>query len=107
MAGREKIKALDGLGPYEKKKIRSALRLVWQRSHSRRLVLKRCTGEDGFYYCEICLNKTPALKVDHITACGDLDDGLIERMFCPSSKLQGLCVFCHRAKTKMERLNKG
>lgn len=100
---KEKIKPCDGLGPYEIKRIRSAVRLVWQRSHARKLVVKRCTREDGFTYCEKCGECTPKLKVDHIKNVGDLDDGYIPRMFTPSVNLQGMCSDCHKEKTKEEK----
>lgn len=100
---RKKIQHTDGLGPHEVKKIRSALRLVWHRSHARKLAVTRCTGKDGFTFCEACFEKTPKLKVDHIKACGDVDAGFLKRLFCPSSELQGLCKKCHDAKTKAER----
>lgn len=98
-----KLKPTDGLGPKEIKNIRSALRLVWHRSHARKLVVIRCTGKDGFARCEKCKKKTPALKVDHIENCGDVDGSYIIRLFVPSNKLQGLCKLCHNKKTKEER----
>ena len=101
-----KLKPKDGLGPHEIKKIRSALRRVWQYGYARGLVKKRCIREDGFSYCEKCGGCTPALKVDHIVKCGEVNGGYIKRLFVPSSKLQGLCHPCHRAKTKAERTPK-
>ncbi len=100
---KQKPKKTDGLGPYEIKKIRNALRLVWHRSHARKLVVIRCTGKDGFPKCEQCRKKTPALKIDHIENVGDVDGGFIKRLFVASQKLQGLCKKCHDAKTKLER----
>lgn len=102
MSKREKLKPTDGLGPYEIKRIRSALRQVWHRSKARKLVVDRCTKR-GWTYCEQCKRKTPKLKVDHITACGDVDGGYIERLFKPSAFLQGLCPPCHNEKTKREK----
>lgn len=98
-----KLKKTDGFGPLEIKKVRTALRLVWQRGHSRKLVVLRCTRADGFTYCEVCGAMTPALKVDHIVRVGDLDGGFLERLFVPSIGLQGLCEPCHRGKTQLER----
>lgn len=94
---------VDGLGPREIKAIRTALRLVWHRSHARKLVVQRCTGKDGFARCEKCKKRTPTLKVDHKTPCGDVDEGFIFRMWSPSRVLQGLCPKCHNEKTKAER----
>ena len=96
----------DGLGPHEIKKIRNALRLVWHRSYARSLVVKRCIGKHGFYVCELCKKKTPQLKIDHIDKVGEVDSGFILRLFCPSTKLQGLCKVCHNLKTKQERAKK-
>lgn len=100
---RRKLQKTDGLGPLEKKKIRQALRLVWQRSHARKLVVERCTDAGGFTRCEECTSRTPNLKIDHIEAVGEVDCNFIARLFVPSSKMQGLCKTCHDAKTKRER----
>ena len=102
----KKVSPSDGLGPYEIAKIRSAVRQVWHRSRARKICVSRCTGADRFLYCELCGQRTPTLKVDHITACGEVDEGFIKRMFCPSTDLQGMCNDCHKAKTKQERLDK-
>lgn len=103
MARRTKLTPCDGLGPLEVKKIRAALRQCWHRTHSRRLVVKRCTGGDGYTYCELCHERTPQIKIDHITPCGEVDGGYIRRLFCASKYLQGLCKKCHDLKTKQER----
>lgn len=96
----------DGLGPVETAKIRSAIRLVWHRSHARQLVVKRCIGDDGFSYCEQCHKRAPKVFIDHIQRVGELDGGFIERLFTPSQNLQGLCKLCHNEKTKEERKKK-
>lgn len=106
MGKKKKISKCDGLGPYEKTKIRNAVRQVWHRSHARKLVVIRCTGKDGFAWCEQCKKRTPALKIDHIVNVGAVDAGFIRRMFVPSKKLQGLCKKCHDLKTKLERKQK-
>lgn len=101
---REKLKPTDGLGPYEIKRLRSALRQCWHRCRARKLCVDRCTNKkDGFTYCELCKAMTPKLKVDHIKAVGEMDAGHIFRLFCPSKFLQGLCKTCHDEKTKQER----
>jgi hypothetical protein len=103
----KKLQKMDGLGPYEVQKIRSALRLVWQRSHAWKIVTKRCTAPDGFKFCEKCHQPTPTLKIDHLKVCGDvMDGGYIARLFTPSKNLQGLCKPCHDFKTKGERSGK-
>lgn len=93
----------DGLGPFETKKIRTALRLVWHRCHARKLTVDRCTDDDGFYRCENCFEVTPKIFIDHKKNVGDLDSGFLARLFCPSKGLQGLCKECHRVKTNAER----
>lgn len=98
-----KIEKVDGLGPDDIKKIRAAIRQVWQWSHAPRLVVKRCTDAGGFGVCEKCEGRCPKVKVDHIKPVGDVDEGFIARLFVPSTKMQGLCKRCHDAKTKEER----
>ena len=100
---KKKLVGTDGLGPLEVKKIRTALRLVWHRSYARKLVVLRCTGKDGYSYCELCTERTPKLKVDHIKPVGQVDSGFVKRLFCPSIQLMGMCKECHDAKTKQER----
>lgn len=99
---KEKSKPIDGLGSYEMKKISSAIRLVWQRCKARQITVKRCQDDDGYYWCERCHNRTPSIKIDHIIPVGTLRDGFIERLFCTSNRLQGLCKDCHKIKTKEE-----
>jgi len=103
VAKRQKLAKTDGLGPLEVKKIRAALRLVWHQNYTQKLVVDRCTNAEGYTFCEQCDKRTPKLKIDHIVNCGDVDEGFIKRMFCPSSGLQGLCHECHKAKTREER----
>lgn len=97
-----KPKPIDGLGPKNIKAIRNAVRLIWHRSHAKRLVVQRCTDKDGFPFCEKCKKRVPKIAVDHIKNVGDVDGGFIERMFVPSKYLQGLCKACHNPKTKIE-----
>jgi hypothetical protein len=100
---KEKAKPIDGLGPHEMKKISSAVRQVWYRCKARKEAVKRCTETDGFLRCEICGVITPKINIDHIVPVGSLLDNFIERLFCPSIGLQGLCPPCHKEKTKAER----
>jgi hypothetical protein len=99
----------DGFGPKDEKNIRRVIRQAWSWSTPHRLVLKRCTREDGFQYCENpnCAKKdqpVPKVYVDHIEQAGPVRvPGFLERMFVPSRKLQGWCKTCHDAKTKEER----
>lgn len=100
---KKKLVKTDGLGPYEIKRIRAALRKVWHQSYARSLVVKRCTGKDGFSYCEKCKKKAPKVFIDHTIACGEVDGGFIDRLFTPSKNLTGMCKRCHDVKTKEER----
>lgn len=100
----KKLKPMDGLGPREKAKIRNALRSVWRYSLAHRLVVARCRiGKTEYARCEGCKKKCPRVYVDHVTRCGDVDGGFIERLMVPSKYLQGLCKTCHDGKTKSER----
>jgi len=97
---KKKPEKVDGLGPEDKKKLRSAIRQVWSWSHPRRLCVKRATRDDDFAVCEKCYAVVPKVFPDHIKAVGALDSGFIERMFCPSAELQALCKKCHAKKTR-------
>jgi hypothetical protein len=102
-----KVAKVDGFGVAEKKAVRSAIRLVWQRSHARKLALQRATDADGFFRCEPCGTRVPKVHVDHIEAVGEVEaPGYIERMFVSSDGLQVLCYPCSREKTKAERKRK-
>lgn len=100
---KEKATAIDGWGSVEKKKVRNAVRQIWQRSKQWRMVKARCTGEDGFYVCEGCGSTVPRISVDHTIAIGDIEDpGFLERLFVSSEGLKGLCDPCHKPKTKKD-----
>lgn len=103
MGKKEKAKPIDGLSPKDVARIRTALRKVWSWSYPRRLVVLRCTGLDGFAYCEKCKKRAPKIFVDHIQNVGELDGGFIARLFVPSNRMQGLCKKCHAPKTQKER----
>ena len=96
----------DGLNPKEKANIRKALRQVWSWTYSRKLVVNRCLADNGFSKCELCKNICAKVYVDHIQNVGEVDAGIIERMFVTSDKMQGLCKKCHDKKTKKERAAK-
>lgn len=98
---RVKDAPIDGLGPVELRKLRTALRLVWQRSKQWKIVKDRCKDAEGYSVCEKCNKRTPSIKVDHRVPIGDmLEPGFIERLMVPSSELDGLCDECHAPKTK-------
>lgn len=101
------LEKVDGLGPIDIKKLDVAIRKVWSWSYARRLVVARCLIKDGFSKCEICKKKCPKVFVDHIDPVGKFDvKTFIERMFLPSTKMQGACKKCHDKKTKEERSKK-
>ncbi len=94
---------MDGLGPYEKKKLRNAIRQVWHRSRARAICVSRSTDKAGYSVCEKCGKRNPKNKIDHVKQVGEVGPGFIERMFVESKFLQALCKTCHNAKTAMER----
>ncbi|UOF79042.1 hnh endonuclease [Caudoviricetes sp.] len=94
---------LDGLSPENLLKIRNAIRLIWSRSYPHKLAKANCTDKEGFPFCEKCFNRVPKVQIDHIEPVGDLLKGGIERMFCPSIGLRGLCKECHKKKTKEDK----
>ncbi len=100
---KKKIIKTDGLGPHEKKKLRSAIRQVWHRSHARKLCVIRATDKQGYPFCEQCKRRAPKIQIDHIFMVGELDDGFISRMFVASKFLIGLCKKCHGLKTKKDK----
>lgn len=95
-----KPEKVDGLGPIDRKKLRTAIRQVWAWSHPRMLCIKRATDPEGFGICEQCKTKVPKVYPDHINPVGPLDSGFIEKMFVPSGALQALCKKCHAKKTR-------
>lgn len=103
MAKKKQSEKVDGLGPKDIARLRSACRKVWYWSYPRKLVVERCIGKDGFSRCEKCNKRTPKIHVDHIVPVGALEGGFFTRLFCPSTELQGLCKSCHQKKTNEER----
>ena len=68
------------------------------------LAIARATDKEGFGICENpkCRARVPKLYVDHVTPIGKIDAGFIERLWCPSKKLQAWCRRCHAKKTREE-----
>lgn len=103
----KRLAKVDGWGPAEKKAVHAAVRLVWQRSLSRRLAVKRATDDEGYIRCEACCQRTPKSHVDHLEPVGEVGGpDYIPRMFVPSHKLRVLCPPCHKPKTARERKRK-
>lgn len=103
---KKKVEKVDGLSAKNIEQIRKALRQVWSWSYPRKLCIARATGKDGFPKCEGCKKKVPKVYPDHIRAVGDVDEGFLRRLFCPSNELQALCRKCHDRKTRAERAAK-
>jgi len=105
---KETLPQVDGLGPKDLKRIRWALRRAWSWSYPRRLALARAMHADGCPRCENkkCPSKgkpVPKVYPDHIKRVGEVDEGFIARLWCPSKGLQALCSKCHGAKTRLEK----
>lgn len=92
----------------------AAARKVWRWTDERKAVIKRCIVFEKFR-CEKCRelvgwgeSKKMPIQVDHIDPVGTqpktwTEFGVwIDRLFCPLSNLQGICLKCHKAKTKAE-----
>lgn len=103
MGKKAKKQKIDGLSSENVKRIRAAIRKVWEWSTPRKLCLARSVGSDGFPRCEKCKKRVPKVYADHLTPVGDVDAGFIDRLFCPSKFLQALCKKCHSVKTAAER----
>lgn len=97
------VERIDGLGPKDIARLRSAIRKVWHWSYPKKLCTQRALDKKGFPFCEKCKKKSPKVFIDHIIQVGDLDAGYFERLFVSSKGLQALCRECHNAKTKAER----
>lgn len=91
---------VDGLGPKERKRLSDVIRQVWQRCYARRQCAKRCALPGDYHRCEKCGATVPKIHIDHIEPAGSIYDAdFLDRLFCPSSRLQGLCKACHKIKT--------
>ena len=66
-------------------------------------MLKDVLARMDILICELCGERAPKIFIDHKIQVGELDEGFLERLFCASHGLQGLCKACHDAKTKLER----
>lgn len=90
-----------------KSKIMSALRRIWLYSPQRKEAKNRNKTHDGFFRCDKCKHLVEEVAIDHEPSVVPLNgfdsyQGVIERMFCDSDKLQVLCNPCHSAKTAFE-----
>lgn len=104
MARAKTVKFDGGLDPKTIQKLRAAIRQIWSWSYPRRLCIARATDADGFGHCERCRTKVAKLFADHKEVMGDIRaPDYLERMWCPSKKLQALCKKCHDKKTKEEK----
>lgn len=103
MAKKKKNVKTDGFGPYEKSKVRAAVRDVWRHSLPHKLVRDRCSLKDGYSKCELCRKKVPKIFVNHKITVGDVDEGFLKRMFVSADLLEGICDPCHKPITAAER----
>lgn len=100
-------------------KIKAALRELWLYSDDRAECLRLARysaalkGFDGFL-CAGCQKPHKEVQVDHVVPVGPAPkgrnatggetwDALIDRLFCPATGLQALCVPCHNRKTHADR----
>jgi hypothetical protein len=94
---------IDGLNKKDIEHIRRVTRQVWGWSWPKKRCIARAKDLEGFPRCEKCKKRVPRIHVDHIKPVGLLDEGYFKRLYCPSTKLQALCLPCHKIKTKRER----
>jgi hypothetical protein len=77
---------------------------------ARNAVLKRARVDRGVYMCDKCAKLTDRhdIAIDHIQPVIDpltgftTWDSYIERLYCPESNLQCLCLSCHKEKSNGE-----
>lgn len=95
--------------------LRFMLRSVWDRSFLKWDALRRTKQGPNAYKCEGCgkVFKLRDVHVDHINPVVDPEKGwegvqkFVQRLFCPSSELQILCIDgCHAEKTKKENVER-
>ena len=101
--------------------IKGALRRVFARSdlHKEAVAATRIEYSDParprvkkWSRCPICIKPTPTylVQIDHIipviavtSSLAEMTwDELVDRMWCPASNLQGICLQCHKIKCKVE-----
>lgn len=107
----------------ERNLLKGSMRRVFSRSELRRQVISRSQVEytdpkrprvRKWSRCENCKDfvATYQMEVDHITPVIPLDktleeltwDEVIDRLWCNIENLQGLCLTCHKEKSKVERV---
>lgn len=85
-----------------------AARKIFGWSPAKRGIKDRCKVGKKFQ-CELCKKIVPKIQVDHISPIGKAPrdwngwDEWYKKLFCGIDNLQGLCVECHKAKSKRER----
>jgi 5-methylcytosine-specific restriction endonuclease McrA len=104
--------------PKIRTQIRSALRKIWSwGSEEKKQTIKRARKGIGKYECEVCNKIVKKIEVDHIVPIGatpgsrvstkeDTWDSFINKLFCSTDNLQGICSKCHKEKTKSDRKRK-
>ena len=89
-------------------KLVSKSREVWRQSENYQTVKKtsKVPKQTGWFFCKKCGQIREVIKIDHIEAIGKQPTNMmefgpwLEKLFCSSENLQGLCSDCHKSKTK-------
>ena len=86
--------------------LRGQYRKVWFWDDTRKQALKRQYHKTKKkYICEKCDKLVKKAHVDHIIPVGSVNNNwnvFYNRLFCPLSNLQILCIRCHKLKTLSE-----
>lgn len=109
--------------PKERNLLKGAIRRVFSRSDIRRYIINKTLLPNhtdttrprvkNWCKCELCHLPTPKsyMQVDHIQPVIPIGvnlenitwDELVDRIWCDTKNLQGLCEACHDIKTERER----
>lgn len=92
-------------------KLVTASRDIWRQSEIYHIVKRRSRDPNrtGWFKCSNCNESREVIRVDHISPIGKQPKCLLgfgewlEKLFCPETNLSGICVDCHKKKTKSER----
>lgn len=86
-----------------------AARKVWRWSPERRAIKDASKDKKyGFFICQSCEDSVKKIQIDHIIPVGKAPKGwkgwdkYLQKLFCPVSNLQALCVKCHKIKSKID-----
>lgn len=93
------------------RKLISKSREVWRQSQNYQQAKKGCKIplRTGWFKCNMCGRDTEKIQIDHVMPIGVEPDKLgqfgvwLDRVFCSTTNLQGLCSDCHKIKGKEDR----